>query len=452
VSGRTYFTRALAIYCVLLPTNAPELRRELRLVDLVLFNVVAVLGIQLISSAAHVGPIAVPLHLSAAVMFFVPCVLVVAALSRRFPEEGGFYVWTRHAFGDWHAFLCAWCWWISVLLYLPTLVLTAAGFLAISNVLPIALAMLWAVVGLNIVGVRVTKWLSNATGALIYGGGGLVVLIAALIGVRDGPATRFEVVPELHWERMGLWAQIAFAYTGLELGSVLGGEVRNPERTIPRAAWIGAVMITGGYILGTVALLLVLPADEISPITGLVDVASAGGKRLGLPWLGSLAAILFVGGLLGKFSTWASGAARLPFVIGLEGALPRAFGRLHPRWGTPHIALIVQAVVCSAFLVLTQAGETLRAGWQLLLDLTIVATFLPFVYIFLTALKFGRRWSGVSGLLVTLVANGLAFVPPAQTSSVALFELKLIAGCALVVITARMAFHMQRHRVDVHIQ
>ena len=436
---------------MLLPTNPPELRRELRLVDLVLFNVVAVLGIQLISSAAHVGPIAIPLHLSAAVLFFVPCVLVVAGLSRRFPEEGGFYVWTRHAFGDWHAFLCAWCWWISVLLYLPTLVLTAAGFLAISNVLPIALAMLWAVVGLNIAGVRVTKWLSNATGALIYGGGGLVVLIAALLGARDGPATRFEGVTDLRWDRLGLWAQIAFAYTGLELGSVLGGEVRNPERTIPRAAWISAVMVTGGYILGSVALLLVLPADEISPITGLVDVASAGGRRLGLPWLGSIAAILFVGGLLGKFSTWASGAARLPFVIGLEGALPRSFGRLHPRWGTPHIALIVQAVVCSSFLILTQAGETLRAGWQLLLDLTIVATFLPFVYIFLTALKFGQRWSGASGLIVTLIANGLAFVPPAQTSSVAMFELKLIAGCALVIITARMAFNMQRSGVGVHI-
>ncbi len=452
MSGIPYFTRALAIYCVLLPPNRPELRRELRLVDLVLFNVVAVLGIQLISSAAHVGPMAVPLHLSAAVLFFVPCVLVVAALSRRFPEEGGFYVWTRHAFGDWHAFLCAWCWWISVLLYLPTLVLTAAGFLATSHALVIALALLWMVVGLNIIGVRVTKWLSNATGALIYGGGALVVGIALILSVRDGAATRFGVVPDLPWDRLGLWAQIAFAYTGLELGSVMGGEVCEPERTIPRAAWISAAMVTGGYIVGTITLLLVLPADEVSPITGLVDVAAAGGRRLGLPWLGSIATILFVGGLLGKFSTWASGAARIPFVIGLEGALPRAFGRLHPRWGTPHVALMVQAAVCSTFLILTQAGETLRAGWQLLLDLTIVATFLPFVYIFLTAWKFGKRWSAASGLLVTLAANALAFVPPAQTKSVAMFELKLIAGCALVIITARMAFNMQRHRVNVHLQ
>jgi amino acid transporter len=249
---------------------------------------------------------------------------------------------------------------------------------------------------------------------------------------------------------MGLWAQIAFAYTGLELGSVMGGEVRNPTRTIPLAAWISAALVTAAYISATVALLLVLPAGEISPITGLIDVASAGGSRLGVPWIGPVAAVLFVGGLLGKFSTWASGAARLPFVIGLAGALPSAFGRLHPRWGTPHVALTLQGVACSMFLVLTQAGETLRAGWQLLLDLTIVATFLPFVYIFLTAWKFGQRWSAASGLLVTLAANALAFVPPAETTSVALFELKLTGGCALVVITARMAFNMQRDRDANH--
>jgi glutamate:GABA antiporter len=435
------------------PIHAPAaLRRELRLIDLVLFNVVAVLGIQLISSAAHLGPIAVPLHLSAALLFFVPCVLVVAAMSRRFPEEGGFYIWTKRAFGDWHAFLCGWCWWISVLLYLPTLVLTAAG-LAIQavggssgGVLALALALLWAVVAINVIGLRVAKWLSNAAGTLIYLGGALVVLAAAVILNRDGSATSFDARPELSQEKLGLWAQIAFAYTGLELGSLLGGEVRDPERTLPRAAWISALAVTGGYILGTAALLVVLRPDDISPITGLVDVASAAGARLGIGWIAPLAAMLLIGGLLGKFSTWSAGAARLPFVIGLDGALPPAFGRLHTRWRTPHVALIAQGVACSLFLVLTQAGETLRAGWQLLLDLTIITTFLPFIYIFLTGWKFGQRWSGMSGLVVTLLANGLAFMPPAEAPSFWKFELKLIAGCALVVVAGAIAYRRERRR------
>jgi amino acid transporter len=431
------------------PASLP-LRRELRLVDLVLFNVVAVLGVPWISSSAHVGPLAIPLHIAAAALFFVPCVFVVAALSRRFPEEGGFYVWTKHAFGERHAFLCGWCWWISVLLYLPGVVLTAAGLAAGDAnavlVLALALAILWAVVAVNIVGLRVAKWLSNAAGTLIYLGGGLVVLAALLIFLQQGPATSLEVRADFNWDRVSFWAQIAFAYTGLELGTLLGGEVRDPERTIPRAAWISAIAVTGAYVFGAVALMLVLRPDDISPITGLVDVATSAGVRLGTPWVGPLAAALLLTGIVGKLSTWASGAARLPFVIGLDGALPDAFARLHPRWGTPHVALIAQAVACSLFLVLAQAGETLRAGWQTLLDLAIIASFLPFVYIFLTGWKFGGRWSGASGLFVTLAAIALALVPPGEISSVWLFELKLIGGCALLVAIGWFAFTRQKHR------
>jgi glutamate:GABA antiporter len=424
----------------------PELRRELRLADLVLFNVVAVLGIQLISSAAHIGPIAIPLHLLAALLFFVPCVMIVAAMSRRFPEEGGFYIWTKHAFGDWHAFLCGWCWWISVLFYLPGLVLTAAGSLVPSPdaVLPAALAMLWMITLVNAAGMKIGKWLSNVAGLLIYVAGAIVIVIAVLLWIRDGSATAFLIHAEPLWDRVGLWAQIAFAYTGLELGSLLGGEIRHPERTLPRAAWISALTVTSGYILGTAALMVVMPPENISPISGLVDAASQAGARLGAAWIGHSATLLFVVGLLGKFSTWASGSARLPFVIGLDGALPLWFGRLHPRWGTPHIALLTQAVICSVFLLLTQAGETLRAGWQLLLDLTIVTTFLPFIYIFMTGWKFGHRWGAGSGLAVTLMANVLAFVPPVETSSVWLFELKLIAGCAIVIVLGRFAFLRER--------
>jgi glutamate:GABA antiporter len=427
---------------------SPPLRRELRLADLVLFNVVAVLGVPWISSSAHIGPVAIPLHLIAAALFFVPCVFVVAALSRRFPEEGGFYVWTKHAFGPWHAFLCAWCWWISVLLYLPGLVLTAAGLTAGEQnpklVLTLALALLWAIAAVNVVGLRIAKWVSNAAGTLISLGGGLIVIAAIAVFARDGAATTFFVHSGLGFDRLGLWAQIAFAYTGLELGSLLGGEVRDPARTIPRAAWISAIAVTGAYVVGTIALMLVMVPDDISPITGLADVAARAGERLGIAWAGRVATTLLLVGIIGKLSTWASGAARLPFVIGLDGALPEAFGRLHPRWGTPHIALIAQSAACSLFLVLTHAGETLKAGWQTLLDLAIVATFLPFIYIFLTGWKFGRRWSGVFGLFVTLTALALALVPPRDVSSVWLFELKVIGGCGLLVLIGWLAFTRSR--------
>jgi len=213
--------------------EAAGLRRELRLIDLVAFNVVATLVVQLIAAFAHVGPVAIPLHIAAAALFFAPCAMVIATLSRRFPEEGGFYIWTRQAFGEWHAFLCGWCWWISVLLYLPGLMLIGAGMAAqaakgaavVENsqwLVTIALVMLWLTVGVNLIGLRVGKWLNNAAGGLLYAGGAIVLVACLVFRARYGSATSFTFHSTLTADRISLWAQIAFAYTGLELGSLMG--------------------------------------------------------------------------------------------------------------------------------------------------------------------------------------------------------------------------------------
>jgi glutamate:GABA antiporter len=433
------------------------LPRELRLADLVLFNVVAALGPQLIPAFAHVGPVAIPLHLAAAALFFVPCALVVANLSRRFPGEGGFYLWTRHAFGDWHAFLCGWCWWISVLLYLPGLVLMGVGMatLAVGTAgtalaedthwqVSFAIAVLWLTVGVNILGLRVSKWLSNVAGALIYTGGALVLAASIAVWVRHGSATQFKFSSVLHsalnLEGLSLWAQIAFAYTGLELGSLMGGEVCNPRQTIPRAALLSAGGVTAGYVIGTISLMVLVVPHDLNPINGWVQAASAAGSRLGFSSLGFATAALLFAGILGKLTTWGGGAARLPMSFGIAGAFPKIFTRLHPRWRTPWVALVIQGVACSSFLLLTQAGETVRSGWQLLMDMEILIAFVPFIYIFLCALKFGQPWSGAAGLSVTVAAMIFALVPPENASSVILFEVKAIGGCGLLVLFGWLAF------------
>jgi amino acid transporter len=430
-----------------------ELRRELGLRDLVLLNVMATLGVQWIAASAHVGPLSIVLHLSAALLFFTPSAVVVASLSRLLPGEGGFYIWTKHAFGERHAFLCGWCWWVSVLLYLPGLLMAGAGMLsyvagealAINSrvVVPLTLAVLWVVVGANIVGLRAGKWLNNTGAVLTYAGGAVVLIAAMAAWMSSGSATAFVLTSSLDRDRLSLWAQIAFAYTGLELGTLLGGEVRDPRRTVPRAAWISAVAVAGAYVLGTLSLMLILPPESIHPMTGLVQAASVAGERAGAPFLGGLTAVLLFAGIIGKLSTWAGGASRLPYTVGLDGAMPASFARLHPRWSTPYIALLVQGAACSLFIVITQAGETLRAGWQALIDMAVIGSFVPFVYIFLSAWKFGLRWSAASGLAVTLAAILLSLVPPEGVASVWLFELK-VAGGSLLIAGAGLLLHRRR--------
>jgi len=105
----------------------PALRKELGLRDLVLFNLAALISTRWISVAAHVGPGTIVLWLLAAVLFLIPCAFVVANLSQRFPEEGGMYVWTREAFGEWHGFACSWFYYLNNLFWIPGVLISLVG-------------------------------------------------------------------------------------------------------------------------------------------------------------------------------------------------------------------------------------------------------------------------------------------------------------------------------------
>src|SRR5207248_10964032 len=122
----------------------------------------------------------------------------------------------------------------------------------------------------------------------------------------------------------------------------MGGEIRNPTRTVPQAAWMAGLSIAGFYILGTLAMLILLPADQISIVTGLVQGGYAAGARLGAPWIAPLLAMLLVLGVAGQLGTWVGGIARVPFVIGVDRYLPAAFGKIHPAWRTPYVAILTQ--------------------------------------------------------------------------------------------------------------
>jgi len=421
--------------------------------DLVLFNIAAVTGIRWLAAAAHTGPGSITLWLLAAALFFVPSAVAVAALTRRFPEEGGIYVWTRRGFGDWHGFLCGWCYWLSNLFYFPSLLLAGVGMAASALgfaenrtwLVIVSLAILWIASVTNIVGLSVGKWTGNLGGLSTYLGGALIIGLGALAWMRFGSATTIRITPEWNLDKLNFWSQIAFAFGGLELGAILGGEIRNPEKNVPRAAWIAGLAIGAFYITGTLALLVLLPPDRISIVTGLVQAARAAGERLGFGGLPLVMAFAICLGVTGQLGAWIAGTARLPFVIGIDHYLPPVFSRLHPRWRTPHLSILILSGACTVFVVAMQVGENLRIGYQLLVDLTVITYFVPFLYLFAAAWKYGRRLSSAAGLLVTVLAVALSFIPPGGVSSVWLFEVKLAGGFVLLAGGAQLCFrHYQQ--------
>ncbi len=428
------------------------MRRELGVRDLVLFNTAAVVGIRWLAAAAHIGSGSLVLWVSAAVLFFVPCAMAVAALGRRFPDEGGLYIWTRLAFGEWHAFLCAWCYWLNNFFYLPSLAIAGVTmafysmgppldrFVTDTGVITaVSLALLWISTAANLMGLRIGKWVGNIGGTATYLAAAILILGGAAAWIaRGGPATPLELFPALDAAKLNFWPQIAFAFGGLELGAVLGGEIRDPSRTLPRAAWLSGGAIAIFYIAGTLGMLALLPASEISPVTGLAQAGAALGSRPAALAL----AILVTLGIAGQMNTWLGGVARLPMVLGADHYLPARFTGLRD-------ALLGQSLVCTVCLLAMQAGESLRTGYQLLVDMMVITYFIPFGYLFLAAWRVaGLRGSAMAGLTVTVLALALSFVPPDGVASPWLFEAKLITGAAVIFVLARWWFARKRKRTS----
>lgn len=430
------------------------LRRELGLRDLVLFNLAAVIGIRWLAAATRAGPASLVLWLLAAAFFFVPSALAVSRLGSRWPEQGGIYVWTRRSFGDWHGFLCGWCYWLSNLFYFPNLLLAGLGMAAYLGgergaalsedrvfLMTGALVLLWAGALTNLAGLHVGKWTENVGGLATYAAGMLVMACGLAVWLR-GAASPVEGSwwPRWDWGAVNFWSQIAFAFGGLELGATMGGEIRDAARTVPRAAWLSGIAIATFYLAGTCAMLALAPPGGISIITGLAQAGATASQALNAAWVGPLLAGLVTLGVAGQLGAWLAGSARIPFAIGLDRYLPEAFARLHPRWGTPHVAILSQAAACTVFLLAMQAGESPRAGYQLLVDMTVITYFIPFLYMFLAAARLGLRWSAASGLAVTALAIAVSLAPPEEAERPLLFTLKIASGCALVVAAARMVF------------
>ncbi|MEO7985663.1 MAG: APC family permease [Gemmatimonadales bacterium] len=457
------------------PTPA-SLPRELTLRDMVLFNIVAVVSLRWFATAAAAGPSSITLWILAALLFFIPQGLAVSDLSARYPEEGGIYAWTKRSFGEGHGFMCGWCYWVNNILYYPNLLMSTAvvGTYAIGRgetgladswayVLPATLAALWLAVGVNIVGLKTGRWLQNIGAVGTYLPGILLIGLgvhAALTRPAATPMNAATLIPNLaDLSELNLWASIAFAFAGLELCAVMGAEVRDPRRTLPRSIYISAPLIAFLYIVGTAAVLWLIPSGKVNIVSGFLQATAVGAREIspGLLWLAPLAAGLYVLGNIGGVGAWLTGPARVAFVIGLDRYFPPAFGKVHPRWKTPYVAILTQAVLASVFLFLSVLGRgtTVEKAYLVILDTMLLVYFIPYIYLFtcylvvrLKSPAIGTRAEGrlsalligCSGLALTLFAMLIATVPPSGTAEPWLFRLKVIGGAGFFVVLGGLIY------------
>jgi glutamate:GABA antiporter len=447
-----------------------QLRKTMGFWDVLLFNIATVLGPRWIAAAGHNGTSSISLWGLAAVFFFVPGALVINELSSRFPDEGGLYVWAKEAFGPFHGFVAGWTYWIYTVFYFPGLLLASASMSAYvfgghgaalaqdrSFLLWCSMGLLLVAVALNIVGLNIGKWLQNAGGVGTFVPLLILVIVAALVVLHHGSATHFtarNMMPVWNWDTVNFWSQIAFAFTGLELVSAMSEEVRDPRRTLPRAVYAAGALIAFIYIAGTFAVLALVPAGSIDPQSGVFNAIAVGSIALKIGFLGVLAAMLVTVGNAGGVGSTVAGIARVPFVVGIDRYLPAAFGKIHPKWKTPWISILIQGGLSGAFLLLSQISDTTRGAYQSLVDIAIILYFIPFLYMFAAIIKLSRRsdraanphailvpggqagvWiCGVLGFFVVLIAIIFSIIPPGDTTSKAFFEFKVLAATIVFIV------------------
>jgi glutamate:GABA antiporter len=263
-----------------------------------------------------------------------------------------------------------------------------------SFLLWVSLALLVIAVVLNIIGLNIGKWLQNAGGVGTYVPLLMLVVVAVAVCARHGSVTHFtlaNMLPTWNWDTVNFWSQIAFAFTGLELVSCMAEEVRDPRRTLPRAVFGAGALIALMYIAGTFAVLSLAPADDIDPKSGVFHAIAVGSVALRIGFIGVIAAILVTAGNAGGIGSTVAGVARVPFQVGIDRYLPAAFGKIHPRWKTPYISILVQAVISGAVLLLSQINESTRGAYQVLVDVAIILYFIPFLYMFAAVIKLASR-------------------------------------------------------------
>lgn len=453
--------------------DQPHLKRVLGRWDLVLLFVVAVFNLNVVPSIAANGGITVWLWIISILLFFWPQGIAVIELSHRYPGEGGVYLWAKEEFGNWHGFFSGWCYWTNQMLYVPTVMLYFVGVsvfvlgsghqsLADNKIfaLLMSVALLALLTVLNILGLGVGKWINNA------GAVGTGIAAAVLIGL--GVAISLKFGTHLNAGEFGMvsdyksvlnsFGVICFGLVGLELASVMGDEIRDPVKTMPGAVAWGGIISGVLYIATTLILLIAIGKNDISILQGIVQAVGGMAQRLGVGWIGIPFALMLSVAIAGIGSAWMGGAARIPFVAGLDSYMPDWMGKIHPRYATPYAALIVQFVI-SAALVVINFGFHVQEAFQRLLSLAVVLQLVPFLYMFAALVKYGwnndtsGRYgraklmiSGLCGFITTLVGILLVFFPAQQITSLFSYELWMIGGTVFFAALAAFFFFVYGRR------
>ncbi|MEO6876935.1 MAG: APC family permease [Gemmatimonadaceae bacterium] len=440
--------------------HSASLKKELGVRDLVLTQILFIVGLSWIGVAGKLGPQHVVFWLLALSLFYLPSAAVVMYLNKLMPLEGGLYQWAKLGFNETVGFMLAWNLWVYVIVFTSEIGLQCAAYLsyamgpsaawmttrswfvALSSALILALMIVASTIGLS-----VGKWVHNAGGVMMLMIFGALILLPVL-GLLSGHLASYHPlrtsIPKVSLFNLNILGKLGFgALGGFEYVAILAGETRAPSRSVGRSVLIAAPIIALMFVLGTSTVVAYVPADQIDLVGPLPQVLRLGFGPFGFATqLVTVAILMTLAMRVAQASVSFTAVTRLPMVAGWDRLLPSWFSRLHPRYQTPVNSIVLVGVCSFVIALLSLVGVGQAEAFQLLFNAGGVFYALTYIVMFSIPL-FGLRgvtprpplWLkvvSVSGLLMTVLYVVLAVFPIIQVESVFMFALKIV----LVIVAA----------------
>jgi amino acid transporter len=428
-------------------------KKELRLPDLVLTQILFVLGLTWVGTAGKLGHSHIVFWLLAIAFFYIPSAIVVIYLNRLMPLEGGLYQWARLGFNEFTGFMVGWNLWLYVIVFTSEIGLIVATVISYAlgpggawiagNKWIITLAGLTIttlLIVVSILGLGVGKWIHNAGGiAMIVVFGALIVLPYLNLG--RGTITDYHpfqmAMPAINLISLNILGKMGFgALGGFEYVAILAGETRSPARNIGWSVVISAPAIALMFILGTSSVLAFVSPENIDLIGPIPQVLSIGFGPFGMAAkIVPIAILLMLGLRLAQASVNFTGNTRLPMVAGWDRLLPAWFTRLHPRYKTPVNSTLFVGAVTFVVGLAGIAGVGQQEAYQLIQSGTLIFYAITYLVMFaipiiglrkLPKAPLWLRLACFSGFIMTLLNVVLSIFPIIDVQSRLAFAAKIL--------------------------
>ncbi len=421
--------------------------RTVSVFTLAMINVAAVSSVRNWPTIAEYGFASLFFFALAAILFFIPVSMVSAELATGWPKTGGVFAWVKEAFGHRTGFLAVWLLWAENVIYYPALLSFISGTIAYiinptlaSNpfyTLALVIGIFWATTFANLLGMKASGWISTfgVIGGTIIPGG--LIILLGILWIFSGAPTQISFTFDSFIPDMSSPSQLVFfsgvllALGGLEMSAVHAREVQNPQKNYPRAILLSALLIFGLYVLGVLAIAVVIPENQISLVAGSLQAFSVFVSAYNLNWLTPLIAILLSLGAFGTLSTWIAGPSKGLLGAAQSGDLPPFFRRLN-RHGMPVTLLITQAIIVTLFSLVFLIMPTVSSAYWILNAMIAQLYLVMYVLMFAAAIKLRYKRPEVEraykipggivgmwcvaglGLIGSIATFFIGFFPPAQ--------------------------------------